>query len=53
MSECCDKIKKELDKIRDEKKNKSSVEKVYSCIIHPEVQKERPGMCPECGMNLV
>lgn len=21
--------------------------------MHPEVQQERPGMCPECGMNLV
>ncbi|MDP2648331.1 MAG: copper-translocating P-type ATPase [bacterium] len=26
---------------------------IYTCPMHPEVVKERPGMCPECGMNLV
>lgn len=25
----------------------------YTCPMHPEVQSPRPGMCPECGMNLV
>src|SRR3989344_1652574 len=25
----------------------------YTCPMHPEVVRERPGMCPECGMNLV
>ncbi|MEK7460336.1 MAG: heavy metal translocating P-type ATPase [Patescibacteria group bacterium] len=25
----------------------------YTCPMHPEIRKERPGMCPECGMNLV
>lgn len=26
---------------------------VYTCPMHPEVKQDRPGMCPECGMNLV
>ena len=26
---------------------------MYTCPMHPEVLEERPGMCPECGMNLV
>ncbi|MBI2121435.1 MAG: heavy metal translocating P-type ATPase [Candidatus Wildermuthbacteria bacterium] len=26
---------------------------VYTCPMHPEVERERPGMCPECGMDLV
>lgn len=26
---------------------------IYTCPMHPEVQQETPGMCPECGMNLV
>lgn len=26
---------------------------IYTCPMHPEVRQERPGMCPECGMNLV
>ena len=25
----------------------------YTCPMHPEVHKDKPGMCPECGMNLV
>ncbi|MDO8492403.1 MAG: heavy metal translocating P-type ATPase [bacterium] len=25
----------------------------YICPMHPEIRQERPGMCPECGMNLV
>lgn len=25
----------------------------YSCPMHPEINKEKPGMCPVCGMNLV
>ena len=28
-------------------------ETVYTCPMHPEIKQERPGMCPECGMNLV
>ncbi|MBI1961240.1 MAG: hypothetical protein HYS45_00895, partial [Parcubacteria group bacterium] len=27
--------------------------KTYTCPMHPEVIQDRPGMCPECGMNLV
>jgi len=26
---------------------------IYSCPMHPEIQQEKPGMCPECGMSLV
>lgn len=26
---------------------------MYVCPMHPEVVKDRPGMCPLCGMNLV
>lgn len=26
---------------------------VYSCPMHPEIRRDRPGMCPECGMNLI
>lgn len=27
--------------------------RIYTCPMHPEVRQERPGMCPECGMNLI
>ncbi|MBI1985003.1 MAG: heavy metal translocating P-type ATPase [Candidatus Wildermuthbacteria bacterium] len=26
---------------------------IYTCPMHPEVRQEKPGMCSECGMNLV
>ncbi len=26
---------------------------VYTCVMHPEVQKSKPGSCPICGMTLV
>jgi Cu2+-exporting ATPase len=26
---------------------------VYTCPMHPETQQEKPGICPECGMNLI
>lgn len=25
----------------------------YTCPMHPQVTKDKPGMCPECGMNLI
>lgn len=28
-------------------------EMIYTCPMHPEIQQEKPGMCPECGMQLV
>lgn len=27
--------------------------KVYTCPMHPEVQQDKPGRCPKCGMDLV
>ena len=26
---------------------------IYTCVMHPQVQKEKPGNCPICGMKLV
>ena len=25
----------------------------YTCPMHPKIISDKPGMCPECGMNLV
>lgn len=25
----------------------------YTCTMHPEVHKDKPGNCPKCGMELV
>lgn len=29
------------------------VKKMYTCPMHPEIMKDKPGMCPLCGMNLI
>ncbi len=26
---------------------------IYTCPMHPEIQQDKPGLCPECGMNLI
>ena len=26
---------------------------IYTCPMHPDVRQETPGMCPECGMQLI
>lgn len=26
---------------------------VYTCPMHPEVQSDKPGNCPKCGMKLI
>ena len=26
---------------------------IYSCSMHPEIQSNKPGNCPKCGMQLV
>lgn len=33
--------------------NNESEKISYTCPMHPEVMRDRPGMCPECGMNLI
>jgi len=30
-----------------------SGKELYTCPMHPEVQQDRPGTCPKCGMSLV
>lgn len=39
-------------------KNESATEtlaenEIYSCTMHPEVESDKPGQCPKCGMDLV
>ena len=26
---------------------------IYTCVMHPEIQKDKPGNCPKCGMTLI
>lgn len=31
----------------------AKIQEVYTCTMHPEIQKDKPGKCPICGMELV
>ena len=31
----------------------SSTKTIYTCVMHPEVRLDHPGVCPKCGMKLV
>src|ERR1044071_5570645 len=31
----------------------SLVGQKYTCVMHPDVVRDRPGICPKCGMKLV
>lgn len=33
--------------------HKTTASKKYTCTMHPEVVKNKPGKCPKCGMTLV
>lgn len=32
---------------------KTHEQQFYTCTMHPEAMQDKPGMCPECGMQLV
>ncbi|OGD11677.1 MAG: hypothetical protein A2W20_07285 [Candidatus Aminicenantes bacterium RBG_16_66_30] len=30
----------------------ADMQEIYTCPMHPDVQSDKPGKCPKCGMNL-
>jgi len=42
-------MKKQMEKTNMEMQKDS----VYTCTMHPDVKLDKPGKCPECGMDLV
>jgi len=40
-------------KNQEEREMENEKKTIYTCPMHPEVQKDQPGKCPICGMNLV
>ena len=35
------------------KETNSQTKVIYTCVMHPEIQMDKPGKCPKCGMTLV
>ena len=42
-----------MDNHDDMHQMKASEDAMYTCPMHPDVVREGPGECPECGMDLV
>jgi hypothetical protein len=36
-----------------QKKAEAAAKTEYTCPMHPEIIRDKPGKCPKCGMNLV
>jgi YHS domain-containing protein len=50
---CCEGCKEKFANNPEEYlKKKAEMKEVYTCPMHPEVKSDKPGKCPECGMNL-
>lgn len=47
--DCCS----HFDPNKSEMKHDQSAGGYYTCPMHPEIKRDKPGMCPECGMALV
>lgn len=48
----CDQ-KTQVKKTQTKPEQSTQIQTYYTCSMHPEIQEERPGKCPICGMNLV
>jgi len=46
-------VKSSVVMTENQHNSKVPVKVQYTCPMHPEVIKEKPGKCPTCGMNLV
>jgi YHS domain-containing protein len=50
---CCENCKEKFMKNPNAYlQKKAETKDVYTCPMHPEVQSDKPGKCPKCGMNL-
>ena len=46
-------VKSPVVKSENQQKKNVSEKDVYTCPMHKEVQMDKPGKCPKCGMNLI
>jgi rubrerythrin len=53
MKKTSDQMKKTSDAMKQKSDEMKPATTIYTCPMHPEVQSEKPGKCPKCGMKLV
>src|SRR3972149_9814767 len=49
---CCE-HDNDQDSVKKPVESTDKAGQIYICPMHPGVRRDHPGMCPECGMNLV
>ncbi|MBF0492740.1 MAG: HlyD family efflux transporter periplasmic adaptor subunit [Deltaproteobacteria bacterium] len=55
ISSCSKKEKTEENSIQNDKPGHEHPQKIeyYTCSMHPQIHRDKPGTCPICGMSLV
>ena len=53
MKKTADEMKKTSDAMKQKSDEMKAGVTTYTCPMHPEVQVDKPGKCPKCGMTLV
>src|SRR5206468_4801715 len=53
MKKTSDQMKQTSDAMKQKSDQMKSGATIYSCPMHPQIQSDKPGKCPICGMTLV
>ena len=48
--DCCDHVQPDANSIKSPNQSGTIL---YTCPMHPAIQQNKQGICPECGMNLI
>jgi rubrerythrin len=53
MEKTSDEMKKTSETMKEKSEQKESKNFYYTCRMHPQIHRDKPGNCPICGMTLI